>query len=250
MELGRIKELRLTHQGGMNRETLAKEMGISLSALATYERGEREPGAELIIKLAKYFGVTSDYILGLSNTPKAAEEWPPAVPPNDIAIESIDAIKESVEMMLSSADLNSFGLKTLNAYATIINLLPDIDSFAVKQLAELQKEYPIYRQFGTETELEFDSIPLLLALVEGSEDASRFARLHTASVNRISDRCVEASNIIRDILITWVFDAIKGQPLEKQFNFKEQVNRIKLPPGEYSRATDEKNIIPGGNPNA
>ena len=37
---------------------VAKEVGISLSALAMYETGNRTPRDEIKIKLAKYYGIT------------------------------------------------------------------------------------------------------------------------------------------------------------------------------------------------
>lgn len=242
MKFDRIKHLRLEH--GINRETLAKKIGVSLSALATYERGEREPGAALIVALADYFNVTSDYILGLSDTPKVAETWPLAVPVP--AVQSIADIKASVEEMISSAVLNPYGLQTLDAYATIISLLSSIDTFAENQLVGLQMAYPDFKQFGAETEMVFDEKPLLLALADGSEEASKFAKRLTATIARISDRTVEVSDIIRDILSISVFDSIKGQSLEKQPKFAEQMRRIKQSLGVARQASEGTDIMLGG----
>lgn len=61
----RLKELRLTHNFTLVQ--LAKETGISKSTLSSWETGERVPSALAIITLAKYFGVTSDYLLGLED---------------------------------------------------------------------------------------------------------------------------------------------------------------------------------------
>jgi len=49
----RLTELR----GDKSREEVAKDVGISLSALAMYERGERCPRDEIKVKLAEYFNV-------------------------------------------------------------------------------------------------------------------------------------------------------------------------------------------------
>lgn len=40
------------------REAVAHDLGISLSALAMYERGERVPRDEVKIKIANYYGTT------------------------------------------------------------------------------------------------------------------------------------------------------------------------------------------------
>lgn len=61
----RIKQLRL--ENGLTQTQLAKETGFSQSAIAAWEAGERMPSADAIIKLANYFEVTTDYLLGLSD---------------------------------------------------------------------------------------------------------------------------------------------------------------------------------------
>ena len=50
----KLKETR----GDMPREVVAEALGISLSALAMYERGERTPRDEIKIKIASYYGKT------------------------------------------------------------------------------------------------------------------------------------------------------------------------------------------------
>ncbi len=64
MESNRIKELRESR--GLSQIELAEAVGRSQSALGTYERGERSPDSELIAKLADFFNVTTDYLLGKS----------------------------------------------------------------------------------------------------------------------------------------------------------------------------------------
>ena len=59
----RIRELRIEKK--INRETLAKVIGVSERAIAFWETGVNEPKASYIIKLAEYFGVTAGYILGV-----------------------------------------------------------------------------------------------------------------------------------------------------------------------------------------
>lgn len=50
----RLKKLR----DGRNREVVAKELGISLSALKKYETGERFPLDKYKVIIADYYGVT------------------------------------------------------------------------------------------------------------------------------------------------------------------------------------------------
>lgn len=52
---------------GLTRDALAEATGISVSSIGGYERGEQEPMAGAIVKLAKALHCTADYILGLSD---------------------------------------------------------------------------------------------------------------------------------------------------------------------------------------
>lgn len=48
---------------------LAKEMGISKSTMSKIENGTRKVSSEELIKLARIFEVTTDYLLGLNDYP-------------------------------------------------------------------------------------------------------------------------------------------------------------------------------------
>lgn len=65
----RLKSLR--EEKGISQEDLATALGISRLSVGNYERSIRTPEAETIIKIAKYFGVSSDYLLGLSDVKTA-----------------------------------------------------------------------------------------------------------------------------------------------------------------------------------
>ena len=47
---------------------VAKETGIDQKTLSNYETGKTNPDSYAIIKLADFFNVTTDYLLGYSNT--------------------------------------------------------------------------------------------------------------------------------------------------------------------------------------
>ncbi len=61
----RLKELR--QEKGLSQAQLAKATGISTGAIGFWETGERVPNAQSVIVLAKFFGVTTDYLLGLED---------------------------------------------------------------------------------------------------------------------------------------------------------------------------------------
>ena len=58
---------KIREERGYKRTELAEMLGIPYRTITNYETGEREPGHPYIIKIAKLFNVTTDYILGLEN---------------------------------------------------------------------------------------------------------------------------------------------------------------------------------------
>ena len=61
----RIKELRMAR--GLSQKQLAEAINVTQQVIALWESGKHEPKASYIYKLAEYFGVTSDYLIGLEN---------------------------------------------------------------------------------------------------------------------------------------------------------------------------------------
>lgn len=63
-----LRELR--NNMGLTQAELASELNLSRAAVAGYENSGKEPTFEVLIRVAKYFGVTTDYILGLKQQSK------------------------------------------------------------------------------------------------------------------------------------------------------------------------------------
>lgn len=63
----RLKELR--KQSGMYQEDVANAVGTTSRNIGYYESEDRRPNPDMLIKLADFFNVTVDYILGRSDTP-------------------------------------------------------------------------------------------------------------------------------------------------------------------------------------
>ena len=69
----RLKQLR--NSKDLKQSELAEILGVSTSAIGSYERCERQPTYELLHKYAKYFNVSIDYILCNSNELLTVEEY-------------------------------------------------------------------------------------------------------------------------------------------------------------------------------
>lgn len=64
--MNRLKILR--EEKNLNQADVANFLNITSAAAGQYERGVRDLSTDKLIKLANFFGVTTDYLLGISNT--------------------------------------------------------------------------------------------------------------------------------------------------------------------------------------
>ena len=59
--------IKLRKSRNMNQEQLANELSLSKFSISLYENEKSNPAEETLIKIARMFGVTSDYLLGLTD---------------------------------------------------------------------------------------------------------------------------------------------------------------------------------------
>lgn len=64
----RIRELR--EDKDITQKQMAEILFCSQQVYSNYELGQRDIPTDILIKLARYHGVTTDYILGLSDSPR------------------------------------------------------------------------------------------------------------------------------------------------------------------------------------
>ncbi len=56
----------LMQRNNITQQTLADEVGVTRQSISFYCNGKVSPDMETIVKIARYFGVSSDYLLGLT----------------------------------------------------------------------------------------------------------------------------------------------------------------------------------------
>lgn len=61
----KLKLLRL--QDNMTQEQLAQKLNLTKSVISAYETGLRLPSYDVLIRIAKIFNVSTDYLLGLEH---------------------------------------------------------------------------------------------------------------------------------------------------------------------------------------
>jgi len=69
----RLKELR--EEKNISRSDLAEILGVSVQTIANYENGHREPNFDTLLKIADFFNVTVDYLIGNSDFRTREEEF-------------------------------------------------------------------------------------------------------------------------------------------------------------------------------
>ena len=70
--LGNILK-KLRKEKGITQEELGKILGVTTSMVGMYETNARKPSYEVLLKMADYFGVSTDYLLGKSSDQKEGE---------------------------------------------------------------------------------------------------------------------------------------------------------------------------------
>ena len=58
--------LLLRNEQGLTQEQAAEGQGITYRSYRRYESGEREPTASVLVRMADFYGVSLDYLVGRS----------------------------------------------------------------------------------------------------------------------------------------------------------------------------------------
>lgn len=66
----RIRLKALREEAGYSQYTFADAFGCAQSTVGSWEAGRREPPFKTLIKIADFFGVTTDYLLGRTDRPE------------------------------------------------------------------------------------------------------------------------------------------------------------------------------------
>ena len=64
----RIRDLREDHD--LTQKEVAKKLNCSQQVYSNYELGQRDIPTDILIKLSSLYGVSADYILEISDSPK------------------------------------------------------------------------------------------------------------------------------------------------------------------------------------
>jgi len=91
----RLKALR--EKKGISQKFVATKIGVNNSTLSGYESGYREPDGETLSRLADFYEVTTDYLLGRSNNSQLSSNTETLMNDIDLGL-SIDEIMEKYNL--------------------------------------------------------------------------------------------------------------------------------------------------------
>ena len=133
----RLKDLRVEKH--LTLEELSAETGFSSSALGKYEITPRNISHEVIMKLAEYYGVSCDYILGISENKK----------PLNVEVSELH-LNDEMLTMLKEEKINNRLLCEIALHPDFLKLMADIeiyvDNVAAKQIETLNATVDVVRQ--------------------------------------------------------------------------------------------------------
>lgn len=89
MPENRLKELR--EKFGLSQIELGNRLGVTQQSVFAWEHGKTSPQIQTAITLAQMYGVSLDYLLGLSDDPKIEKE--PAVSDDELRASTLERIR-------------------------------------------------------------------------------------------------------------------------------------------------------------
>ncbi len=141
----RLKETR--ESKGISQATVARDLGLSRQGYGYYESGQRTPSTKVLKQLADYFGVTTDYLLGMP--PNMATRVPPQYMSADTS--AIDKYFQEI----AQKDDTEFALKNTDDIKIITQLV------AVLQHADEETKKAVYEYLQTSHETKKALSPIV-----------------------------------------------------------------------------------------
>ncbi|QWT54864.1 helix-turn-helix domain-containing protein [Christensenella sp. MSJ-20] len=103
----RIKKIRL--ENGVSQKVIAAYLDVPVTTYASYEQGKSQPSSERLIKLADYFNVSVDYLLGRTPYKRPTDDpslvWGYVTPTGrELTPEEQEEAKKFIDMMVRAHD--------------------------------------------------------------------------------------------------------------------------------------------------
>ncbi len=133
----RLKKIR----GDKTLVMVANDIGITSQSLGRYENGSRKPDSEVLYMIAEYYGVSCDYLVGLTDepTPKKEKMRIAAIEYTGLSGETIDRLKEAYKNRPDETLIVAGRKYKHDFYGTLNNVLSSDDFyFLLDYIQELE----------------------------------------------------------------------------------------------------------------
>ena len=162
----RLVELRESR--GVSQQTLADDLEITRQSLSLYEKAKRTINIDLLVKIAKYFNVSTDYLLGLNDNATTDIELKAVC---DYTGLSEEAVKKLASLKSEEFDnqIDTLSWLISQEYALeLCTLLYDIDSVSGFYESDLERYQEKFNNFEEQIKInhyttvtQFDELELL-----------------------------------------------------------------------------------------
>lgn len=115
----KLREIRL--QNGISQAKLAKTLGVARTTITNYESGESKPDIEMIMNIAKYFNVSTDYLLDFNQEQEKKE-------PEKVEFKTDRFTKKQKEILRYVERLDDYQCKVAKIYfETLLDDFKDVE---------------------------------------------------------------------------------------------------------------------------
>ena len=128
----------LRQEKAVSQRVAAAELGISQALLSHYENGAREPGLAFLVRVADYYEVSTDYLLGRTMSRDGGALHPDEIP--DVSADKDNVLRGSALAMLQKKLL-------VNSVALIFDVLGKIGNNSLISTSAGYLSVPIYKLF-------------------------------------------------------------------------------------------------------
>ena len=124
--MNRIKKLR--QEKGVYQADLAKYLGLKQQTISAYENGTNEPDLKTLNKIAKYFDVSIDYLIGRSNVRDPADKIAQAIGDEQDLKRFWEEVKKRRELKLLFKQIKDLPPDHIKRIIRIIKAIEDEDA--------------------------------------------------------------------------------------------------------------------------
>ncbi len=119
----RLKMLR--DKKGLTQQDIANVLGVGRATIAGYETKGKQPDYEKLVKLADFFNVSIDYLIGRTDIKNKADEITLAVEDDPELFDFWNELKEREDLQLLFKQTKSLSPKEIRQIIRIIKAIED-----------------------------------------------------------------------------------------------------------------------------